>query len=625
MRGHQEYTVPVNRGLYRRLIDESVFAPIPQGFLYEAINVIYDDNAVRQRGGVAELFDAPAQVLRFHRFPRIGFATKYIVLCSDGNVYDSDNFGVPILTGITWIDFSGITLYNRFYFCGHDLITGVSGSFLYVYTGSAVARKAAGLKPASAVTAAVSATAGNVELGNRIYYVAYETDTGHITKPNATGTILNTNTASRSVDLSNIPTGPAGTAKRHLLCTKRTDPYTGRPDDYEVFFIPNGIINDNTATTLTVNFFDADLVDSADYLFDELEEVGAGLALSSYSGRLCITSLPTETGVVRVSKSGFPESFSSVDGFVLVDPSDDGNVRALLPQNGNLYCFKDNRTHVTVDNGDEPAHWPVNQIDSGLGSCVFGVAKILDSEGPSEDVALVATRAGLYLFSGKFAEIPLNFNIDALWDPGSLTEFRSTQVLVNPIDKLIYMTVGGTDQYFLEVGNYKNGMTSDGIRWAQYTYSSGVPFKTLGMYFSGISNRPHLMFAGLGTEIFYQGYDNAFEDSSTTSTSATFTLGHFVPFMGLSHIVGVRASIMAPSNIIDGAVIPLVYKDKTGATQLTTIVPPLPNGYKTILCNLKCNAFRIGFKLHNPQAGATFAVTFPIGIYHRPIGSGGPV
>lgn len=620
MRGHEEFNAVECRGLYNKRSSTRMDI-VPSGFLFKANNIIYEDNAIKERGGIEQLFDAPANIVRFHRYNKLSGA-RYIVLCSDDKVYDSSNFNTAILTSADWDDFSGLTLYDRFYFCPHDRLTGKASSFLYVYSGTVAdgARKAAGAKPSSGITVAVSGTAGTIETGNRLWYVAYETDTGHITKPNATGTLFNQNTASRKASLTNIPTGPAGTAKRHILCTKRVDPYTGRQDDYEVFFVPSGVINDNSATTLTVDFFDADLQDSADYLFDELEEIPAFLALANYAGRLCGSAPNGETGVVRASKSGFPESFSDVDGFVLVDPSDNGDVRGLLPQANNLFCFKDDRAYVTFDNGAEPANWSVGQIDAGLGSCVFGVAKVLDSEGPSEDVAVVATRAGAYPFNGGFSETPLTFNVDALWDPGTITEFRATQIIINSVNKLIYITIGGGDQYYLLVGDYKNGMSHDTIRWARYSSASGRAFKFLGIYFGTSSGKVHVLFADNASDkIWVQGPDYNFEDSTACPDSAAFATDFIMPSSYVNHFAGARFSVVTGGA---GVLTTELFKNSVSLGAGPSITLSTTPILKTILFNIKAVAMRLGFSLTNSSSGKSFSLSFPISIFWKKIGSG---
>ncbi len=617
MRGHEEFNIVECKGLYSRRSTLRM-GIVPLGYLYEATNIAYQDNGIMPRGGIAENFDAPSNIKRFHRYNKLSGA-RYIVLCSNGNVYDSNDFTTPIFTSAgSWDDFSGITLYDRFYFCPHDRITGRASEFLYVYAGTGTARKASGLKPSSAITVAVSATAGNIELGNRLWYVAYETDTGHITKPNATGTLFNQNVASRKADLSNIPTGPSGTAKRHILCTRRVDPYTGNQDDYEVFFVPDGVINNNSATTLTVNFFDSNLQDSADYLFDELEEIPAYLALTHYSGRLCGSAPSGQVGTVRVSKSGFPESFSDVDGFVLVDPSDNGDVRSLLPQANNLFCFKDDRTYVTNDNGEEPAHWPVNQVDAGLGSCVFGVAKVLDAEGPSEDVAVIATRGGVYAFNGRFADIPISTYVDFLYEAGTISELRTTQVLINSIDKLIYITIGGGDQYYLLVGNYKNGLSFDTIRWARYSSASGRAFKALGIFFGSVSGNPHLLFSDNASDkIWSQGPDNPFDDESVCPDSAAWATDYILPSNGINHFVGARLSVIGL-----GTLTTTLIKNETTIGAGPSITLSAVQKIRDLLFNIKSNSMRIKFKLTNTLTGNTFSMDFPFTVFWKKLGSG---
>jgi hypothetical protein len=113
---------------------------------------------------------------------------------------------------------------------------------------------------------------------------------------------------------------------RHILASKAIDPakYSGNFHDYELFFVPNGTINDNVTRTFTVDFFDSQLLESSKDLLDQFETIPCGTGLSFYHNRMIVTGSGS-TGIVSnsqhqalVSKPGEYESFNSITGILNV-------------------------------------------------------------------------------------------------------------------------------------------------------------------------------------------------------------------------------------------------------------------------------------------------------------------
>lgn len=337
------------------------------------------------------------------------------------------------------------------------------------------ARKAGGVKPTSAPAVVVSATAGNIELGLHLFRVAYETESGFVTQGNETPTQYTATVVNRKADVSSIPLGPPGTGKRHILATKIVTNYSGRADDYEFFFVPNGEIADNTTTTLTVNFFDNDLVSSADYLLDQLETIEAGVFINSYQGSMMVGGEQDTPSVVRVSKPGEPESFSEIDGFLLINPGDAGQgVKNGVEYRDLYFIFKSERGYVTKNNGAEPAVWDVNQIDSAIGTECFGVSKMVDSQGNTMDRFIIADRSGLHLYDGAFKDKTLAWKIEDYWNRISDQYRNQVQVCIDPVKKLIYVNIpldAATSPDRILFADYKNGLDPVSLRWGIDTYT----------------------------------------------------------------------------------------------------------------------------------------------------------
>jgi len=468
-RGHAPIVIQEFNGLFDRGSDDVV----PIDHFREGLNYRFTQLGVNTRGGISELTDFPTPIVRVHLYTRIGEVQRLLILDNTGKLFDSEvSLTVPIFTLATMVDFSSVSLFNRAYISPHDRISGIANEFIYVWDGTNF-RKAGGVAPTTALAAATSATAGNVEAGLHLIRYAYETDSGYITL--GSPAISYTAPGSKKIDLSAVSVGPTGTAARHILATKIIVGYSGRVDDYEFFFVPEGKIDNNTATTIAVSFFDNDLLSSADYLLDQLSEIPSGCCLSAYQGSLVVGGEFDKESIVRISRPGEPESFSSVDGFVLVNPGDAGEgVKATIEYRDLLHIFKSQRTYVTRNNGNSPATWDVNLVDNGIGTECFGSSVVLDSLGNTQDRFIIADTSGLLGYIGSFGDKPLSWKIYDIWNRINRQYFTKIQVHVDPTDKVIYVNVpldDGTEPNCVLICDYKNGLSPETVRWGIDVYS----------------------------------------------------------------------------------------------------------------------------------------------------------
>lgn len=480
--------VPIDEfnGLFHRKEDDA-YEIVPIGYASDVQNNQYEDSEIRSRHGFTKSVALPAQAgypKRIFKYQILGAAARYLVLYIDafgGNLYDTGAAvpSTPILSLATMVDFYSVTLSDRAYITPHNAVTGLQNEGLYVYNGTGLARRAAALKPViGAFAAATSATAGNISAGIHLFAVAYETVSGFITKP-TTG-IAYTAPGGRKADLTGIPIGPTGTSKRHILATKLIVNYDSNPDNdiYEYFFVPGGIINENTSTTLTVNWIDSALISTADYLLDNLETIPAGCCLFIYQGSLVVVGEFDNPHLGRVSRSGDPESFSAIDGFIKFAPGDGGGVRCGLEFRSIMYVFKEHRTLATHSNGKEPSTWPVVVTDSGIGTASpFGIGEILDAQSNNRDLVLVADKAGLYQFNGSYAEKAISNNIEQRWRQG--TPLPNGEVSIDPINFKAYVTFQQDPANTiypdtLLVMDYGEGLAFDKVKWDPWTFVSNL-------------------------------------------------------------------------------------------------------------------------------------------------------
>lgn len=471
---------------------------VPPGFAWTCENNVYNTKQLQSRPGFAKDVALPFEGIGL----RMGLKRMYLYTFSDGttgflilrvyldggqyfHLFDTESAtpNTPILelTLDEDADFSAITLNDKIYITPHNRVTGYAGEVVYVYDGTTV-RQAAGAKPSTGLAAAVSATAGNVSVGNHLIAYAFETASGFITRPSVT-TLHNQTTAARKIDLSSVDTGPAGTIKRHILASKLIIGYDGNPEHYELFFVPDGIINDNIATTITIDFIDSALVSTADYTLDNLEEIPSGTALTTYQGSMVVVGEAEDSSnddangpyVVRVSVSGDPETFSAVDGWIKVAPGDGGGVITAIEFRSLLHFFKRHRTLATQSNGDAPSTWPVSMVDSGIGSPSPWLGEVLDAKSSNRDMILVGDEAGLYAYNGSYSEKALSWNIEEDWK--NRLNIDNTEIQIDPISFRIYITAQFAENAddipdYLIVADYKEGMSVDSVKWDYWSFAA---------------------------------------------------------------------------------------------------------------------------------------------------------
>lgn len=442
--------------------------------------------------------------VRMHNFKNEPLDQRHLVLGPGGKLYD-DKYSTttPILTIAGMIDFSVLVVDNRAYITPHTRLKGMASQFVYVWDPQimTVARKAAGLKPTGTFTVAVSGTDGNTEPGVHVLAISWESNTGFITKPNLFVSVTAPSGTKKKIDLSVIPTAPPSAGDttiyvaRHILMSRVVRNPDGNLNWPHLYFAKK--IEDNTTTALTgangLSLFDTELVASADYLKDVLEEIPAGVSISLYGSRMAVGGEPKvndQTPQVRVSQVGNYETFLATEGFLLA-PRIGGGVKNLGEIRGFFYVFKSGMTFVTQDNGQSPNRWKVDKVDESLGCECFGLAQIPSSgSGLVKEGLLVNTYYGLFYFNGRYDDLPLTHQIGSefaklvLLDPATIPDvpagFTGWQVAIDPYRRRIAIFVpkkvtdGTTEDEFKTVqvlhGDFSQGFTWDAARWSTWTF-----------------------------------------------------------------------------------------------------------------------------------------------------------
>lgn len=461
------------KGLFSRGPDEVC----PSDHLGQADNIRYINGGIETRYGTSISIPTAEGIRRFFPYSIEGQSDRIIYLNDEGEIYDS-LYPTPILTIVGMQDFSMIVLNDRAYLSPHNGVTGLPGEVVYLYQGSGVsARPAAGNGPSGfTLEAAQSPLAGNVEAGFRLFAVAYETDSGFITRPGPAAYASYTGVDGFQVRIDNIQPGPAGTIARHILATQLILDYDGNQDGPELFFVEDefgGVIADNVTTTKDVNFYDVQLIRSAEYLKEAMTTIPAVLGFTKFAGSLVGWAPNEEPSSVYLSKVNEPENISLIEGGIEVDPTTGGGVKNCVEYRGAaLIIHKSGRAYTTSNNGEEPAFWRVDGLDSAIGTEVFGVAAILDEEGNTVDRYVLASRKGLIAYSGNYDNV-LSRKIDDVWKRITKTAFNKIQVVLDPINEFISVAVpldGATSPNAILYCDYQRGLDPDSVRWAIWTF-----------------------------------------------------------------------------------------------------------------------------------------------------------
>lgn len=471
MRDHTPITIDEFNGLWRRGDVDSV----PMDHFSDVNNISFIESGFKTRDGL-DTFLNKGNLIRIYTFNT--HEDGLLILDSNGDFYHivGSGFTVDSITLILHLadvsDFKFVNINNRAYI---DPLTGAD-EFIYVYNGDqTMARKAAGLPPVNAdgaLAVANSAVVGNVEAGIHIFGVVYETNSGFLSQigPDTLPT-LNA-TGAKEADLTNIPISPSSfVIARHIVVTRAIDPsdYTGNTRGYEFFFVPNGIISDNTSTSLSVSFFDADLLEDASNLFDLLTEIPKSGGLTVYHNRLISHGEnDPNTALIRVSNPGEPESISALDGLILLPNNGNGLTNSFVYRDV-LYITKINQTFAIVDNGDVPSSWPVTVIDNGIGAGIHAVV-VVGNENDAQSVEFVAIfdQSGIYLFNGTFAKPELSYKIKDYWLESIALSHGPDQFYNDPIHQIIYINIPSSNTIL--IGDYSNGLNPKQIRWSKWTF-----------------------------------------------------------------------------------------------------------------------------------------------------------
>lgn len=330
----------------------------------------------------------------------------------------------------------------------------------------------------TALQAQVSNTDGFADLGFHLIGVVYETDTGYLTAPGPENfASINIVDIKKAIRVFNIPVSPHSyVVKRHIVATRAIQDYNGDQKGYQFYFVPEGTLDNNTATELEISFYDLDLLDDASHLIDNFAEIPAGAVLTTYKSRMVLATTYEDISLVYLSAPGEPEAFDQVDGLIIV-PLDGIPITNAQEYRDVLYITKKIRTFGCIDNGQNPSEWPSPQpLDQGIGASIHGVAKVLDSDGVNVDFILVTDYSGIMIFNGAYSRPELSWKIQDFWFSIPKNWFSNMQIVNDSLSQILYVTL--PDRRML-IGDYKRGLDPKNIRWGIWSFNTDPQSITL--------------------------------------------------------------------------------------------------------------------------------------------------
>lgn len=382
-------------------------------------------------------------------------------------------------------DFCALNAFGRTYISFKRHGQAMPGEWTYFFDGVTFRRIS---YPAYTFPIVLSTgPAGQVDTGTHFVGISFITDTGALSPVIQVAGITVDGTQTIK---GNLPIGGAGVVGRQILISKA--------NEEELFFGP--AINNNVDVDFEYNDFDTSLIVSADYLKDTLEVVPSCAAIKLYKGRLVLIGQRESPNEILISRSLEPESFDIINGTLHLPFNYGLNVASggLIIRDV-LYITKPDGTYSTQDNGDEPGTWPVQVTDSGLGAYDNGIS-LFASDTSAQDVldsSLLVHKRGLVFFNGAFADIPLTWKIESIWQKMHQDSFYKICIAHDYWAKRVYisvpLTLSGSDVFTGEelvpgdncdvilMMDYSHSLSPQTVKWSVWLIIEHANFKKISM------------------------------------------------------------------------------------------------------------------------------------------------
>ena len=472
-------------GPFRGLHDRDSKELIPNNFLEVADNIDFVGKLVCLRPRIELRSETSLSIIKMLDFSRTAVnedvSSNLLALTGSDDLVEPNRLK-DITRDVNLTD-NDVTDFSAASFLHRAFILTRNGSVkrnLHYYDGETYREAALEFDDSSLSLAVTTPNSGDVFPGN--YHIGYilETDTGYFSVPYGLsnyvdeanpGSIVKVIDGNKALTITADFQGnlPSYVSKVHFVSTSAIpdDSIVYPANSFTYYFIPAGALerdsNGDFPGSREVDYFPPNLFVDVARLEKQDESIKGGDGIAVYGNRLCIWGGEdlSDQSIVRISRVNNPESFSKVDGFIVVAPEVNSPITNVFEFRGELYITKENSTYITRDQAGEPATWPVVTVDEGLGAYLNGISSILSSQGTSLDFVTIGTRAGLCRFDGIYQRPELSWHIERLWaEPKAIVR--------DPTEKKIYILI---DNY-IYVCNY----VEQRLRWSKWTFSFDVNY-----------------------------------------------------------------------------------------------------------------------------------------------------
>jgi len=297
-------------------------------------------------------------------------------------------------------------------------------------------------------------------------------------------------------------------------------------------------------------------------LIDNLSSIPAGVGIGIYNSRLVSWGEVGNPFTIRVSEKLQPENFSSVGGFININPVNSGDgIRNCFEQRKSLIIATPVKFVATTDNGSDPNTWSTPEVvEDSIGTECFGVATISDTKASSSSRILIATHPGLVSFEGYIKKPELSYNIESTWGRINRAVFNTVQVVDDPTNHLVYVSVPldtATKPDHLLVGDYTESFTPYGtidptnIKWSIWQFfEGGSILSSIAGDLDDTSKAPVLFFSRDVGNIYTQSKNSGAVDDTGAAIDSFVQLNLKTPQRDwISHFGGLKLRVIGSGNL----------------------------------------------------------------------------
>lgn len=378
--------------------------------LAEAVNLRFTEAEVQTREGLALAFATPSgkAVSGLADYLHLDGTEQPLVLDAGGTIYAETPAGsgalkaAPTALGVTipaGANLQAASAFGRIYLAFGDGQKGTGTPSSYDATEVDPVTIAA---PSGSATAADAVAAGNIAAGTRWGIVMYRTREGSLTAPGLPFSW--TAAGGKQATISGLPISASGQVVARVVAFtvaggSQAGPYfwIGTPQTV------NGVnetvteANDNSTTSITVNFDDSFLAssnDATDQFRARVLPNLAGVFFSALTQRLMWWGDPAQPNAVYCSQPGDGGLYFGDTGFFQVAEGSGQRVTAVWEQRNQIYVGLSDSLYLVTPNDGDPATWAIQQISPGIG--VAGPRAVAVGSG----YAIFVHRTGCFQFDG---------------------------------------------------------------------------------------------------------------------------------------------------------------------------------------------------------------------------------